>query len=557
MNLNRKDYEFVNPRICHIQPIFIDLDRVMIGLYMLLKYDGRRPVARTGRREVNVQELVKELIGQHGDVLPGFQAYQDVVEDWVYSDLVDMVFRGHPDKEHVASPRPLHLNAYKLRNPKYSKDRRGPEHLYSMIRAGDPGLVERLADYLGQGMDPASRDTYDGHTALDLDTLMVVRMVDNPNLDEKPSGEGGRPEPPMCYGQARLLCSDLRRLLAYEKLIPRPVLIEYLRTALGLHLGLYLLRLFNQLSGWVADRAAHPVCLSCPVKPEESDDPFRLCPYAFQNLESTGLYREDEILVDMGEDHTTHMASLSRANCSRHYSRISDYIHAVFTVNQLFQFAESRTGQRILRIRADSVPDVLDILARSPEKLADYFDGRIDDILPPDKAVEEREEVRAIRDMEGLAPLETFVELVALERTRYYRKHMIDQLDTVFMKNTATGLLRQGKGKFNERRWHLASRMLEMLVQVAVLEPVGRGAGAGFRARPILVDDFVHWLRARYGLTLSPRWPDATIQDYEGFNTNLRDLKERLRETGFYTDLSDAYNAQVIRPRYSVEYEAL
>ena len=120
---------------------------------------------------------------------------------------------------------------------------------------------------------------------------MVVRMVDNPNLDEKPSGEGGPRNDLLRDGQ-RLSCNDLRRLLAYEKLIPRPVLIEYLRSALGLHLGLYLLRLFNQLSGWVADRAAHPICLNCPVKPEESDDPFRLCPYAFQNPESTGPNRE-------------------------------------------------------------------------------------------------------------------------------------------------------------------------------------------------------------------------------------------------------------------------
>lgn len=557
MNLNRKDYEFVNPRICHIQPKYIDLDRVMIGLYMLLKYDGRRPVTKTGRREVNVEELVSELIGQHGDALPGFKTYRDVVEDWVYSDLVDMVYRGHPDKERVASPRPLHLNAYKLRNPKYSKDYRAPEHLFSMIRAGDPSLVERLADYLGQGMDPASRDTYDGHTDLDLDTLMVVRMVDHPNLDEKPSGEGGRLEPPLCYGQARLLCNDLRRLLAYEKLIPRPVLIGYLRSAFGLHLGLYLLRLFNQLSGWVADRAAHPSCLNCPVRPDVSNNPFRECPYAFQNPVASSTFRADEILIDMGEDHTTHMASLSRDNCVRHYGRINDYVHAVLTVNQLFQFAESRTAQRFLRIQPDSVPDVLDVLAQSPDKLADYFDGRIDDILPPDKSDEEREEVRGIRDMEGLTPLETFVELVALKKTAYYRQFLTKQLDTVLMKNTATGLLRQGKGKSNERRWHLASHMLEMLVQIAVLEPVGRGAGTGFRARPILVDEFVQWVRARYGLSLSPRWPEATIQDYEGFNTNLRDLKQRLREIGFYTDLSDAYNAQVIRPRYSVEYEAL
>jgi hypothetical protein len=94
-------------------------------------------------------------------------------------------------------------------------------------------------------------------------------------------------------------------------------------------------------------------------------------------------------------------------------------------------------------------------------------------------------------------------------------------------------------------------------VQIAVLESVGHGASTGFRSRPILVESFVQWLRVRYGLVLAPRWPDATIQDYAAFNANLHHLKDRLREIGFYTDLSDAYNAQVIRPRYTMEYEAL
>ncbi len=49
---------------------------------------------------------------------------------------------------------------------------------------------------------------------------------------------------------------------------------------------------------------------------------------------------------------------------------------------------------------------------------------------------------------------EVFVELVALERTRYYRRYLVDQLDSVLMKNTETSLLRQGKGRQNERRWH-------------------------------------------------------------------------------------------------------
>ena len=77
-------------------------------------------------------------------------------------------------------------------------------------------------------------------------------------------------------------------------------------------------------------------------------------------------------------------------------------------------------------------------------------------------------------------------------------------------------------------------------------------ARTGFQSKSILIDEFVIWLKGRYGLVLVPDWPDATIQDYEAFNQNMRLLKDRLREIGFYTDLSDAYNAQSIRPRYTI-----
>jgi hypothetical protein len=91
-----------------------------------------------------------------------------------------------------------------------------------------------------------------------------------------------------------------------------------------------------------------------------------------------------------------------------------------------------------------------------------------------------------------------------------------------------------------------------MLVQIAVLEPTDQQTGVGFHSRPILIDQFTSWLRNRYGLVLIPEWPDATITDYKAFNANLDHLKNRLREIGFYTDLSDAYNAQTIRPRYVI-----
>jgi hypothetical protein len=45
----------------------------------------------------------------------------------------------------------------------------------------------------------------------------------------------------------------------------------------------------------------------------------------------------------------------------------------------------------------------------------------------------------------------------------------------------------------------------------------------------------------------------VTMEEHQAFRDNVRALKDRLREIGFYDDLSDAYNAQTIRPRYPID----
>ena len=69
MKLSRDDYTFVNPKLCYVDPKLVELDRVMINLYMLLKYNGHRPVPRTGRGEVDIDFIYKSLLDQHGDKL--------------------------------------------------------------------------------------------------------------------------------------------------------------------------------------------------------------------------------------------------------------------------------------------------------------------------------------------------------------------------------------------------------------------------------------------------------------------------------------------------------
>jgi len=553
MKLKKEDFEFNNRQICLMTPRLVNLDTTLINLYMLLRFDGRRPVGKTGRQTVTIDGIVDQLIQNHRDRLKGFSTNRALVRDWIYSDLVNMVNRGIEGREEkVAAPLPLHLNAYKLRNPDNNRDFGSAEQIYSMIRS-DTALVQQLTRFLGEGMSAPDYETYDGETPLDLDTMTIVRMVDSRNLVEK---AGAAKEPisePICAGQARLLQHDLRCLLAYQRIVPRSALIGYIRAIVGLHLGLYLLRLFRLVTGWVHDGQANDLCINCPVHPNLESNCFRQCPYAFQS-NPVGRDMLPQLIVDVGDDPMSAMSELAIQSCSSHYAITQNYMQSMFTINQLINYSKSSSGQRSLGHALDRVEDALAILRNPPTSLEEYFNLRIDGLFSnqsdDDEDDVERPEIAAIRKMKSLSSLEVFVQLITLGKSKLFQPNLIKQLDSFFMKNTETGLIRQGKGKRNPRRWQLSSGLLEVLVQIAVLEPLSTGT---FRSRPILIEDFTQWLRERYGLVILPNQPGATIGALKASNDNQKNLTKRLREIGFYTDLSDAYNTQTIRPRYPIE----
>jgi hypothetical protein len=74
---------------------------------------------------------------------------------------------------------------------------------------------------------------------------------------------------------------------------------------------------------------------------------------------------------------------------------------------------------------------------------------------------------------------------------------------------------------------------------------------------PLRVDEFLAELRDRYGLYIDSFPPGddlggAGIADQAALRANRAAFVARLREIGFYTDLSDAYITQTILPRYSL-----
>lgn len=534
MNLRKQDQEFRNTRVFYPDPKNIDLDRLLINLFLLLKCDGTRPATR-GRQKAEFEKADK-----HVDSLAGFGGVTGVAENrwiaqnWLETDIFDLVNRGR-STEAIASLRPLHLEAHKIRVAKHCRDYNHADALYAMLEYGERQALDDLKRYLDRGRNP-STGRYDGKTRLDLETLTVLKLVED-LPDMHASGEKVSPHPPTCIGQPRLLCDDIQRLLAYQDIVPRPVMIDYLKTVLGLHLGLYTLRVGRQLSGWVRDRKAHDACRRCPVY-GNAHAPFADCPFPLS------------FTVDMGGDYRSRMAQIAQESARAEYGRLVDLVKAIFSMNHLLRYAREER-------KKDDPFEVPAMLASPPPEFEADFKAKLktivqentdDEVLPP--------EITAILDA-GLPAFDTLIELVTHVRQKHHVSYLVQMVDKLFQKNGAFGALSQGRSQSNPRRWHIGGRLLEVFVQLAVLR-YDEGAGdKRFFTEPMLIDQFLEWVENRYGFVIAPastphgRKP-VTLDEHRAFRENVRALKDRLREIGFYDDLSDAYNAQMVRPRYTL-----
>ena len=153
----------------------------------------------------------------------------------------------------------------------------------------------------------------------------------------------------------------------------------------------------------------------------------------------------------------------------------------------------------------------------------------------------------------GLGEFESFIEILMAYRGKYHRQYITKCLDSLMLKNKENGLLAQSRTKGSPRRFVLGSKLLEVLLQVAVLTQ----DGGRFVTREVRIEELLAFLRNRYGLHID-RLPEgaqgnSSILDRRALRLNLEAFKRRLREIGFYEDLSDAYVTQKVSPRYAIE----
>jgi hypothetical protein len=549
MPIQARDREFRFPRISYLDFKFLEMDRVLTSFFARVWHNGY-PSRIRRNFELTIDAIVAEFL-EHPEWFGGFQKYPDVTRRWVETHLMDVVNRGKGDAQKVAAPRPLHGFTYRFRNVKHSRPYGADEHLYEMLFHAREGrgirALEHLKAFFFLNVDPATHQST-GEATVDVETQAILRLMDQVKEDAPDTAKGRESYPPLCVGACDLLADDILRLLFYQRFIPRSVLVDYLKILLSFHLALYHLRLLKMIPSLVRRKAADLACGAgaCGTQAQNSSTAQKDCPYR------VGIF------ADLVNRPGTATAALAERSADVWYRRIPPFIKAYFTVKKLDEFAGQlvKHGKLTRPQGGFTVSDLLPLLeSLYKEEREPYFKMRLAAVLEDTSGDSEdvAPDIQHLLDM-GLPAFDTYVELLVSHRGDFHRKYLVECIDSLLMKNRAGAVIAQPRTKNAPRRFVVDSRLLEVLLQVAVLRP---GGALGFYTAPLRVDEFLSFLRDRYGIYIGQLPPgdgfaEATLSERSALRANLSAFTSRLREVGFYQDLSDAYVTQTVTPRYNI-----
>lgn len=517
LKLKKGYIAFLNKDLLFVDFKSVKLDRVLTNLFIKMYADGQ-PVSMAFRKEYTIDILkdnVKVLEDQ--GVISGAKDNIDGVEDWLRSSLLELVNRGNVIKEHVSTLKPLHLLSFRVQNNKFCRDYRASDQLYLMLKS-NPEVMNGLKNYLSKGWDKKSEDIV-AQEDLDIDTTGILYLT-KPLKERKNVNKEVETIPiPLLKKQAALFTDDIRRLLIYKDKLPRAIFIDYLRILCGLHLALYSLKVIYLL----------PKMVEAGTR-EVKDD--------------------WSMVVDLTDNLDSIVAPYACKDMERIENSYGKYIRATYMVDII---------QRRNRGECD-VDQALRILKENNKKDDAYYEAELIHIEESLPEVNEKEFDRNdFREMLEFFPEKDFFDMFVhvLEKSNLgasQYKYLKEFIDSAGMKNSSSMLFADSRSVRHKRRGALGSKLLETMVQILVLKEKDNG---GYETRSLSIDDLANAIRDRYGLIINgigeERFADADVETNAAFCTNMEAFKNKLRQIGFYTDMSDACILQKIRPRYKLE----
>lgn len=550
--LRKQDSEFRYSALSYINFHLLDMDRVLTAFLPRLKHDGFTSRV-AGPAKLTVDHFANEFfaIEDAGEGFQGFSNSPDITRRWLETNLVDMVNRGRPTQA-IAGLRPLHGKTYFFRNSKHSRPSGADEQLYEMLTCTERGrkALRQLQDFFFQGLDRVT-DTPLLDQQIDVETQALItftRRLSNQISDGRSTNNSRQPYRPLCTARVELLADDVLRLMYHHRHIPRSVMVEYLKILFAFHLALHHLWLLRAVPAMIErGHVAHECRFE--AAPEDSASGGFSCEL------DVGLF------ADVAGVFGTPAAKLATRSAQVWQDRIPAYIRGGYEIRKLSEFAANLVNKRELTPPSNKVFPVDTLLSLRDRKHAEdreaFFASRMHALLDTSKRDDGSvpDEMQDILDL-GLDDYTAYVEILMAYKGRFHRRYFNECLDSLMLKNRPGALIAQPRG--NPRRFILDSRLIEVLLQISLLRP---SDGGGFHTEALRVDEFLSVLSRRYGIHVD-RLPERHgfaspgIDDHAALRENTRAFTDRLREIGFYSDLSDAYLTQTITPRYRIERES-
>ena len=515
IKLNKQESTFRNELLFTADAKTIRIDNTLVNLFMLLKHEGIRPKQRTRKGDNVFIELdkLKSIFQklEENNELEGFKEHPEAVELWLRTNLVNMVNRGNSEKEKISSLRPIHLESYRVRNVPNTRDYFTADQIYLML-GQNPIVKEDLRSFLAEGWDKTTNKLLHSKE-LDVDSLGILYLIKNVSPGFLESNTTLNKIKPLLTEQAELFCDDVRRLLVYKSKIPRNVLIDYLKTITSFHLSLYIQKVIYLL----------PKMIEAGTKDIPDDW---------------------SVVLDTTDNFESKVSSIAIADAEKTYNSLYKYIKATFKINSVIQ------KLKLEESNSDSIEKALNILKNQINQYEIKFETYWD-IVYQEQDEDDKNLLAEMVKYESTY-FDRYVELLLKVRGKYQHKSHIELLDSLSQKNNERGFLAQGRSKKHPRRYVLGTRLLEALVQIQVLHLDGNK----FITQSLSVEELMNNLRNRYGLIINglneERFQNTDLYTHLAFKENVEAFKMKLRQIGFYNDLSDAYILQKIRPRYEL-----
>ncbi len=515
----------------------IILEQAFARFLVLIRTKGR-PITSTTKNTLypeNLVEIVKDDT-THFQGVSGDPQRERLLEHWLASDFSTCIRAGmgRGGKERIASLKPIHMSTIKLLDPRIrSQDRDLSLFLYNVFRETDLIIGENslLLPYLQKGTKPFGDTDLKIHepsaAALDVETLFLLRLLEHFKADLPDNRKKVPPHNFLCPAHQQLLINDTARLLVYKDVIPRRELIQYLISLFSFHSALYCLRTFSLVLKLVDSKKYR--CSKCKGIKADTLHLMGECEH------------HPDIFVDLTNGQNKTCDELAKQKVAKHYGLMFRYFRAHYVLKKLDEFAQVSRGS----LYKGSVEEAIACL--SDKNVDGYFLTKLSEVTQVDEDAEPDMEIKAIQDLK-LDPLDSFVEVLYQKTFKSRSRNHKALMASLCGLNREDGFLHGGRGK--RRKYILGNQLLEILVQLFV---VGINKQGEFITEPKTVASFVKWLRDRYGLLIDTTGtPNDSPDVARALEHNYSALKDRLRQLGFFTDLSDASISQVIKPRFPI-----